>query len=139
LSHATTFVTNALLEKQGARAGFVTTSGFRDLLELRRSSRADLYDLFQDAPAGLVPRRWRFEVRERIDAQGETRSLSPSFRPCRTRSPAWRWRLAGGRTASVVLRSLFSRAPHGGADTLSCPRRLLKHQVRKTDRRPSTP
>ncbi len=71
LSHATTVVTNALLEKKGARTGFVTTSGFRDVLELRRSSRADLYDLLQDAPAVLAPRRWRFEVRERIDAQGE--------------------------------------------------------------------
>jgi hypothetical protein len=71
LSHATTIVTNALLEKKGARAGFVTTRGFRDVLELRRSSRADLYDLFQDAPAVLVPRRWRFEVTERIDAQGQ--------------------------------------------------------------------
>jgi N-methylhydantoinase A len=71
LAHATTIVTNALLEKKGARAGLVTTRGFRDVLELRRSSRADLYDLFQDAPAVLVPRRWRFEVTERIDAQGE--------------------------------------------------------------------
>lgn len=71
LSHATTVVTNALLEKKGAKAGFVTTRGFRDVLELRRSSRADLYDLFQDAPAVLVPRRWRFEITERIDAQGE--------------------------------------------------------------------
>jgi N-methylhydantoinase A len=71
LSHATTVVTNALLEKKGAKAGFVTTRGFRDVLELRRSSRADLYDLLQDAPAVLVPRRWRFEVGERIDAQGE--------------------------------------------------------------------
>ena len=71
LSHATTVVTNALLESKGARAGFVATRGFRDLLELRRSSRADLYDLFQDAPAVLVPRRWRFEITERIDAQGE--------------------------------------------------------------------
>ena len=43
----------------------------RDILELRRSSRADLYDLLQDAPAVLVPRRWRFEITERIDAQGE--------------------------------------------------------------------
>ena len=59
LAHATTIVTNALLEKNGARAGFVTTRGFRDVLELRRSSRADLYDLFQEAPAVLVPRRWR--------------------------------------------------------------------------------
>ena len=71
LAHATTVVTNALLENKGARAGFVATRGFRDILELRRSSRADLYDLLQDAPAVLVPRRWRFEVTERIDAQGE--------------------------------------------------------------------
>jgi N-methylhydantoinase A len=70
LSHATTVVTNALLEQKGARAGFVATRGFRDLLELRRSSRPDLYDLFQDAPAVLVPRRHRFEITERIDAQG---------------------------------------------------------------------
>src|SRR6516164_1318 len=70
LAHATTIVTNALLEKKGAKAGFVATRGFRDVLELRRSSRPDLYDLFQDAPAVLVPRRWRFEISERIDSQG---------------------------------------------------------------------
>jgi N-methylhydantoinase A len=71
LSHATTVVTNALLEKKGAKAGFVATRGFRDLLELRRSSRADLYDLFQDAPSVLIQRRYRFEITERIDAQGD--------------------------------------------------------------------
>ena len=71
LSHATTVVTNALLEHKGAKAGFVATRGFRDILELRRSSRPDLYDLFQDAPNVLVPRRHRFEITERIDAQGE--------------------------------------------------------------------
>jgi N-methylhydantoinase A len=69
ISHATTVVTNAP-ENKGAR-GFRATRGMRDLLELRRSSRADLYDLLQDAPAVLVPRRWRFEITERIDAQGE--------------------------------------------------------------------
>ena len=71
LSHATTVVTNALLEQRGARAGFVTTRGFRDVLEIRRGSRSDLYDLFQDGPAVLIPRRWRYEVTERVDAQGE--------------------------------------------------------------------
>lgn len=71
LSHATTVVTNALLEHKGARAAFVATRGFRDLLELRRSARADLYDLFQDGPAVLIPRRARFEISGRIDAQGE--------------------------------------------------------------------
>ena len=71
LSHATTIVTNALLESKGANVALVATRGFRDVLELRRSARADLYDLFQEAPAVLVPRRQRLEVTERVDAQGE--------------------------------------------------------------------
>src|SRR3954447_16007706 len=71
LSHATTVVTNALLEQKGARAAFIATRGFRDLLELRRSARADLYDLFQDGPAVLIPGRWRYEEPARIDARGE--------------------------------------------------------------------
>ncbi|WP_149538248.1 hydantoinase/oxoprolinase family protein [Siccirubricoccus phaeus] len=71
LAHATTIVTNALLENKGARTAFIATRGFRDILELRRSARTDLYDLFQEAPPVLVPRRHRFEITERIDAQGE--------------------------------------------------------------------
>jgi N-methylhydantoinase A len=71
LSHATTVVTNALLEDKGAKAALVTTRGFRDVLELRRSARADLYDLFQEAPAVLVPRHRRLEITERISAEGE--------------------------------------------------------------------
>ena len=70
LSHATTVVTNAILEEEGARAALVTTRGFRDVLELRRSARGDLYDLFQDAPATLVPRHRRFEITERVGADG---------------------------------------------------------------------
>jgi len=68
--HGTTLATNAIIERRGAKVALIATDGFRDVLELRRSSRPDLYDLFQDAPAALVPRRWRFEVSERIDAQG---------------------------------------------------------------------
>ena len=70
LAHGTTIVTNALLEEKGARAALVTTRGFRDVLELRRSARANLYDLFQDAPSTLIPRRRRFEISERIGADG---------------------------------------------------------------------
>jgi N-methylhydantoinase A len=70
LSHATTVVTNAILEEKGARAALVITRGFRDVLELRRSARANLYDLFQDAPATLIPRRRRFEISERVGADG---------------------------------------------------------------------
>ena len=60
-------------EEKGARAALITTRGFRDVLELRRSARADLYDLFQDAPATLIPRRRRFEITERIGADGSDR------------------------------------------------------------------
>jgi N-methylhydantoinase A len=70
LAHATTIVTNAILEEKGARAALLTTRGFRDVLELRRSSRPDLYDLFQDPPSVLVPRRRRYEITERIGADG---------------------------------------------------------------------
>src|SRR5712692_9081409 len=70
LSHATTVVTNAILGESGARAALVTTRGFRDVLELRRSARADLYDLFQDPPSTLIPRRRRFEITERVGADG---------------------------------------------------------------------
>ena len=71
LSHATTVVTNAILSEHGARAALITTRGFRDILELRRSARCDLYDLFQDAPGVLIPRRRRFEIGERIGADGQ--------------------------------------------------------------------
>lgn len=71
LAHATTVVTNAILEEKGAKVGLISTLGFRDILELRRSARADLYDLFQDPPSVLVQRRNRFEITERIGADGK--------------------------------------------------------------------
>ena len=71
LAHATTIVTNALLEEKGARVALITTRGFKDVLELRRSARSDLYDLLQDPPAILVPRRHRVEITERLNAQGQ--------------------------------------------------------------------
>src|SRR5262245_12948716 len=70
LAHATTVVTNALLEEKGARAVMIATAGFRDVIELRRSSRPDLYDLFQDAPTTLIPRHRRLEIVERVGADG---------------------------------------------------------------------
>ena len=79
LAHATTIVTNALLEEKGARVALITTRGFKDVLELRRSARADLYDLQQDSPSVLVPRRHRVEISERVNAQGEvTKALDES-------------------------------------------------------------
>ncbi|MEM7127768.1 MAG: hydantoinase/oxoprolinase family protein [Chloroflexota bacterium] len=70
LAHGTTVGINALLQEQGANVLLFTTAGFRDLLEIRRQKRPDLYDLFADKPTTLIPRERRFEVPERVDATG---------------------------------------------------------------------
>ena len=68
--HGTTLVTNALIERSGARLGLITTHGFRDILEMGTEQRYDIYDLFLQFPAPLVPRRHRLEVAERMDRDG---------------------------------------------------------------------
>jgi N-methylhydantoinase A len=70
LIHGTTLATNALIERKGARTGLLTTAGFRDAVEIGREGRYDMYDLFIDQPAALVPRHLRLEVKERIMADG---------------------------------------------------------------------
>ncbi|HLN09115.1 MAG TPA: hydantoinase/oxoprolinase N-terminal domain-containing protein, partial [Xanthobacteraceae bacterium] len=73
--HGTTLATNALIERKGAETALVTTEGFRDTIEIRHENRFEQYDVGIDLPPPLVPRRFRFPVRERIDAQG--RVLEP--------------------------------------------------------------
>ena len=68
--HGTTVATNAIIEGKTARTGFVTTRGFRDLLEIQRQIRPSLYDLQFEKPPPLVPRELCFEVAERLDAGG---------------------------------------------------------------------
>lgn len=69
--HGTTLATNALIERRGARTAFVTTEGFRDVIEMRTESRFDQYDLNMALPTPLVPREDRFTVAGRIGAQGQ--------------------------------------------------------------------
>ena len=69
--HATTVATNAIIEGKTANTAFVTTEGFRDMLEIARQIRPSLYDLQFEKPAPLVPRQLCFEVTERLDAKGE--------------------------------------------------------------------
>ena len=68
--HGTTLVTNALIERKGSRTALLATAGFRDVLEMRREHRYELYDLLIELPAPLVPRHLRFDVPERILADG---------------------------------------------------------------------
>lgn len=69
--HGSTIATNALLERRGARTALITTAGFADVIEIGRQNRPDLYALVPHKPPPLVPREWRFELRERVTAQGE--------------------------------------------------------------------
>src|SRR5438270_6778544 len=68
--HGTTIALNGLLERRLAPVGLITTAGFRDVLEIMRTNRPEMYDLQQEKPVPLVPRRLRLEVAERIAADG---------------------------------------------------------------------
>ena len=70
LLHATTLVSNALIERKGARTALVTTEGFRDVVDIAREKKYDIYDIFLEKPRPLAPRQRRFEVRERVAADG---------------------------------------------------------------------
>lgn len=68
--HGSTVATNALLERTGALTALITTKGFGDVLEIGRQNRPQLYALFGRRPPPLVPAALRYEVDERVDAQG---------------------------------------------------------------------
>lgn len=69
--HGTTLVTNALIERRGAKTAFITTDGFRDVIEMRSENRFEQYDLNLELPKPLVPREHRFTLNERTGPKGE--------------------------------------------------------------------
>jgi len=71
--HGTTLFTNALIERKGARTALVTTRGFRDAIEIAREHRYDMYDLAMQRARPLAPRHLRFELDERVLADGSVR------------------------------------------------------------------
>ncbi|MGA9525691.1 MAG: hydantoinase/oxoprolinase family protein, partial [Myxococcaceae bacterium] len=77
--HGTTLATNALLERKGARTALLTTSGFRDVLEIGRQARQQLYSLHPARAEPIVPRPLRLELDERVGADGRIeRALDPA-------------------------------------------------------------
>ena len=68
--HGSTMVINTIVQEKGARVGLIATRGFRDVLELGRGSREEIYNLFYAPPVPLVERHLRLEVNERMDAGG---------------------------------------------------------------------
>ena len=68
--HGTTLVTNAIIERSGARLGLLTTRGFRDILQMGTEQRYDIHDLFLAFPEPLAARRDRREIAERVSRDG---------------------------------------------------------------------
>jgi N-methylhydantoinase A len=71
LLHGTTVATNTVLQRKGCRTALITTAGFKDLLQIGRQVRADLYDFKVTRPDSLINSRHCFELTERVDASGQ--------------------------------------------------------------------
>ena len=87
--HGTTLVTNALIERSGARLGLITTRGFRDILEMGTEQRYDIYDLFLQFPDPLVPRRHRLEVARAHGPRRQRADAARSRPRCAPRRSGW--------------------------------------------------
>ena len=92
--HGGTTVINAITERKGVKTALVTTAGFRDVLEIGRGNRPDLYNLRTKTPAPFVPRHLRFEVKERMSAKGhvlqalDAQDVARCARQCREQDVA---------------------------------------------------
>jgi N-methylhydantoinase A len=102
--HGTTVATNAILEARGAKTGLITTKGFRDLLEIGRQKRPDLYDMQRDKVKTLVTRDNRIEVDERLDYKG---AVLKKVDPEEIRRAARIMREAGIEAVAVMLLNAY--------------------------------
>jgi N-methylhydantoinase A len=107
--HATTLASNALLTGNVPRTALVTTSGFRDVLEIGRQNRPELYNLQVERLPPLVPRRYRFEVRERIMFDGR---VLESLDRAQAILVARRIRRLGIETVAVCLLHSYANPKH---------------------------
>lgn len=107
--HGTTAGLNAFLERRGARMALITTAGFRDVYQLGRASRPDMYNLRYERPRPLIPRRHVFELGERMGADGAP--VSP-VDPGEARALAERIRDRGYEAVAVVFLHSFTNGAH---------------------------
>ncbi|MFZ0217585.1 MAG: hydantoinase/oxoprolinase family protein, partial [Candidatus Dormiibacterota bacterium] len=107
--HGTTLVPNALIERTGARTALLTTRGFRDALAIRREHRYDLYDLNLELPEPLVPRRRRWELNERVLADG---SVETALDIAEVERLARRAKREGVEAVAISLLHAYRNAAH---------------------------
>ena len=107
--HGTTVATNALIQHKGVPTGLVTTDGFRDLLEIGRQKRPDLYDIFADKPPTLVDRNLRLGVAERVRHTGD---IDLALDENAVREAARKLRAAGVSAVAISFLYSFVRPEH---------------------------
>ena len=107
--HGTTVATNALIQHRGVKTGLITTDGFRDLLEIGRQKRPDLYDLQIDKPEILVTRDLRLEVPERVHHDG---TVEIPLDEAAVRAAVRRLKAEGVKAVAVCFLYGFVRSAH---------------------------
>ena len=110
--HATTLFTNALIERKGAPTGLLVTRGFRDMLEIGRERKYDLYDIDIENPPPLVPRHLRFEVDERLRADG---SVARPLDPVQLLAQVDALQAAGATSIALVFLHAYANPAHEAA------------------------
>ena len=108
-AHGTTAAINAILTKNGSRTGLITTKGFRDVLEIRRGDRADLFNYWWRPPEPLVRRPDRLEVRERIAFDGQ---IVEELNEDDLREAVKRFRARGTQSVAICFLNSFVNGQH---------------------------
>ncbi len=121
--NGTTVVLNALLERKTRPIGLITTRGFRDVLEIMRTNRAAMYDLQQEKPTPLVPRRWRREIGARMAYDGES---IVDVDPDEVRAIGQAFAAAGIASVAVCLLNSYANPDHERAVEVAL-REVLPH------------
>ncbi len=107
--HGTTVGLNAFLMRRGEKAGLVTTKGFRDIYDIGRHNRESMYDLRYRKPEPLIPREYRLEVKERMDARG---NVVEPLDEASVRAVARKLKAEGVKSVAVVLIHSYANAAH---------------------------
>ncbi len=107
--HGSTIAINTVLERKGARTALLTTLGFRDVYEIGRGNRPEAFDLNFSRPKPLVPREWRFEINERLNARGEV--LTP-LDPAQVLALGQQLKAAGVDSLAVCFLHAYANPAH---------------------------
>jgi len=107
--HGSTVIINAITERKGVKTGLITTKGFRDVLEIGRANRPDIYNMYYTKPPPFVPRYLRLEAEERVNYKGEV--LTP-LNDADVRSAVEKMQAEGVQALAVCLLHAYANPSH---------------------------